>query len=120
MIKSRNTQFTHYHTYQEAKLRRKKLKIFNFLLLFPLASKVADFLYFTRVSSDATSQEVVFLASGEARVNRVIANCMRFKISHVGQPLLMLEVERRECHTKSKLHGGRVVCAWPKFCRNWF
>ncbi len=36
------------------------------------ASEVADFLYFTRASSDATSQEVVFLASGEACVNRII------------------------------------------------
>ncbi len=33
MIKSRNTQFTHYHTYQEAKCRCKKLKKFNFLLV---------------------------------------------------------------------------------------
>ncbi len=37
-----------------------------------LSSEVADFLYFTRASSDATSQEVVYLASSEARVNYVI------------------------------------------------
>ncbi len=56
MIKSRNTQFTHCLTYQEAKCKRKKLKIFNI----------------TRASSDATSQKVIFLTSREAHVKRII------------------------------------------------
>ncbi len=46
---------------------------FQLLASTSLASKVADFLYFTWASSDATSHKVVFLASGEAHVNRV--NC---------------------------------------------
>ncbi len=45
---------------------------FQLLTSISLASKVADFLYFTRTSSDTTSQEVVFLASREGRVNHVI------------------------------------------------
>ncbi len=28
--------------------------------------------------------------------------------------LLILEVERWECHTESESHGGWVVCRWPK------
>ncbi len=47
---------------------------FQLLASTSLASKVADFLYFTRPSSDATSQEVIFLASREARVNRIFWN----------------------------------------------
>ncbi len=47
----------------------KKFQLFASILL---ASKVTDFLYFTRVSSDATSQEADFLASREARVNLII------------------------------------------------
>ncbi len=48
-----------------------EVKKFQLLASTSLASKVADFLYLTRASSDTTSQEVVFLASREARVNRV-------------------------------------------------
>ncbi len=53
---------------------------FQLLVSTLLASKVADFLYFTRASSDATSQEVVLLASTEARVNRVIVMLIYSKI----------------------------------------
>ncbi len=42
-----------------------EIEKFQLLVSTSLASKVADFLYFTRASSDATFQEVVFLASRE-------------------------------------------------------
>ncbi len=45
---------------------------FQLLASCPLAFKVADFLYFTWVSSDATSSETIFLAFREARVNYII------------------------------------------------
>ncbi len=50
-----------------------EIEKFQLLASTLLASKVADFLYVTRASSDATSQEVIFLASREARVNCVNA-----------------------------------------------
>ncbi len=49
---------------------------FQLLASTSLASKVADFLYLTRVSSDAISREVVFLAFREARVNRIIRTAL--------------------------------------------
>ncbi len=53
-------------------MQTQEIEKFQLLTSTSLASEVADFLYFTRASSDATSQEVVFSASREARVNHVI------------------------------------------------
>ncbi len=53
-------------------MQTQEVEKFQLLASTSLASKVADFLYFTRASSDTTSQEVIFLTSREARVNRII------------------------------------------------
>ncbi len=53
-------------------MQTQEVEKFQLLASTSLPSKVADFLYFTQASSDATFQEVVVLASREARVNRVI------------------------------------------------
>ncbi len=54
-------------------MQTQEVEKFQLLASTSLASNITDLLYFTQASSDTTFQEVVFLASTEARVNRIIS-----------------------------------------------